>query len=57
MGILMSSMPIRILMGAITIALCLNGHYDYKMSNICPIFAEQNVNLWLQRKSTLNHGR
>ena len=37
-GIVMSSMPIRILMGVITLALCFNGLYDYvnvkRMPNI-----------------------
>ena len=28
MGILLSSMPIRMLIRAISIALCFNGHYD-----------------------------
>ena len=44
MGMLMSFVPIRILKEAIILASCFNHHDDYKMYNLCPIFAEQNDN-------------
>ena len=42
--ILTGFMSIRILMGATTLALCFNGHYNYTNAKLNPSFAEQNVN-------------